>query len=516
MTTFKSSVEVPAECEVIAMKRTRKTAGSALILVMISGIFLIILVGAAYTYFKTSGDTQAWAVEKIQARYAAESGANLAVHMIMGGADVPQGGEPDWFMGGEFSWFTLPDPLGEVKVVVDPNNNNDQVSVANAYEVRSVGRVSGHGGYFSYGVRTAMMPENVARFSVFMDDPSTDGYYGDGYKFDGPFYANGPVCVYSSSIGTTNDPFFYSFTNTASYYIYGQSGAGVHATTPQIGNLQMQPYNRLRMGAPWFELNAEPIPFGSGELEWTSVRNAAQSGGLYLTGTDVGNDMRILIRHDTLMVRLSAAAPVVKYPMAGYDKLAVWLDLVPGQTVYLRSYGILEEDGLSIPLSIGTLGNIALAGNLYYQNSDPLDPNNEIMLGLMSVNGNLLIAHPRNNVNWDQGFSVSTNQSIEVDAVLLSLDGVLQSQIKTGPFDSRGFLFPSPGGDLTIVGGYMIQEEGFTSTTTTGHDIQVFFDPRLMTMHPPYFPNNGRWHTLYWEQDPELRPNSEVMLFDRW
>ena len=98
------------------MKRNNKR-GSALILVMIAAVVLIILVGAVYTLFESSVRLQLWAKERIQARFTAEAGANLAVYMIMGGADVPQGAEchrilpdssltDDWIdLGGELGWY---------------------------------------------------------------------------------------------------------------------------------------------------------------------------------------------------------------------------------------------------------------------------------------------------------------------------------------------------------------------------------------------------------------------------
>ena len=52
------------------------------------------------------------------------------------------------------------------------------------------------------------------------------------------------------------------------------------------------------------------------------------------------------------------------------------------------------------------------------------------------------------------------------------------------------------------MGGYMVQTEGYTGTGSAGYDMQVHFDPRLMTMHPPFFPNNGRWHVLWWAEKP--------------
>ena len=482
------------------MKAAGRKKGSALMLVIISALFLIILTGAAYTYLRSSGDTQRWSRDRIQVKLTAESGANLAVHMIMGGEDIPQGKVPEWFLGNNLTWFQLPDPLGEVVVAVDPNNRNDQVLSANSYEVRSMGRVNTTDGPLTFGMTTGVMPENVARFSVFMDSPDVSGYYGDGYKFDGPFYANGPVWIYSRSLGFNNDPYFYSLTLTSPYYL--AQSTKVQATQPAVsgggGNLRLQPYDRMLMGAPYFELNAEPIPFGSDELDWTSVRNAAQNGGLVLSGTQVANRMRMMIRNDTLMVKLTEFGPVTKYWLDTLTNPVVWIEMPAlGQDIYLRSYGNMRVDGLSMPLTIGTRGNIVMSGNMLYQNDDPLDPNNDTMLGLMTVNGNLLIARCQTAQgfpgHWPDGFAIETHMNVEYNAVLLALDGVIQAQ------DWR---YPDPFRTFLVMGGYMVQTEGYTGTGSAGYDMQVHFDPRLMTMHPPFFPNNGRWHVLWWAEKP--------------
>ncbi len=470
-------------------------------LVVISALFLIILTGAAYTYLRSSGRTQLWSRDRIQVKLTAESGVNLAVHMIMGGADIPQGDDPEWFLGDGMAWFQLPPPLGEAMVVVDPFWSNDQVLSANAYEVRAIGRIGTTEGPLTFAMATGVMPENVARFSVFMDDPDVMGYYGDGYKFDGPFYANGPVWIYSTSAGYSNDPYFYSLTLTSSYYL--AQSTKLQATQPEVlgggGNLRLQPYNRMLMGAPYFELNADPIPFGSDELDWTSVYNAATSGGLVLSGAQVVNRMRMMIRNDTLIVKLSEATPATRYFLGDLTKPVVWVDIAPNEDFYLRSFGNMRVDGLSIPLTIGTRGNVVVSGNILYQNNDVQDPNNRIILGLLSVNGNILISRcqgaPGFPGNWGEGFSIETHLNVESDAVLLALDGVIRAQ---------DYLYPLTKAVFLVLGGYMVQSEGYTGTNTRGYDMQVHFDPRLMTMHPPYFPNNGRWHVLYWSEEPNL------------
>lgn len=67
--------------------RTRHSGetGAALALVVIFGLVLSILAGAVYTLFQSNVSSYTYVRDRIQARYSAEAGVNLAVHMIMGG-----------------------------------------------------------------------------------------------------------------------------------------------------------------------------------------------------------------------------------------------------------------------------------------------------------------------------------------------------------------------------------------------------------------------------------------------
>lgn len=498
------------------MRRTGSARGSALMLVVIASLVMIVLTGAAYTYLRSSGSTYQWSRERIQAKLTAESGAHLAIHMILGGADIPQGLDPEWFLGAENAWYQLPDPLGRVKVSVDPNNANATVLTANAYEIRSLGRVSGAGETRTFGFATGIMPENIARFSVFQHNPGSNVYIGDGFVFDGPYYANGPVRIWSESASSDNDPFFYSYTSTAPYYLYGTNATvnPPQVTTPEYGNLQIQPINRHIMGEPWFVLNAEPIPYGSGELNWQSARNAAISGGLYLQPPmSAQNGMRMVLRRDTLMVQLAPSASVTKYPLSELANPVVWIQTASNtDKVYVRGYSNMRVDGLTTALTIGTNCNLAVSGSILYSDGNPQNPDNTTLLGLLAVYGSTLIADPTSsNTNWDPRFYVSTLGDLEVNGVMVSLDGMFESERQ--PVDT-----PLPRRSMYLLGGFMYQRKGPTARSVGGvwygHDVQIYFDPRLMTMHPPFFPNNGRWHNLYWEERPSMDDHN--MMVDGW
>ncbi len=461
---------------------------------MVASMFLIILTAGAFRYFQTNTDTQIWAKDRIQVKLSAEAGVNLATHMLIAGASLPSDTIPVPILGTEIAFFDLPGGMGSVYACVDPSNKNKQVTSANAYMIRCIADVPGTT-METFGVRSIVMPENLARFSVFMDNPSTAGYYGDGYRFDGPFYANGPVRVMSSSATHTDDPFFYTFRLTSDYYL---ASGSVHQTTPTDGgDLEMRPFERLSMGAPYFELGIDPIPFGEGELDWEGVKSAATSDGLLLTAADVPDFSRLALKGDTLLVKTSETAMVDTFYLGGMDNPVVWIEN-PGDSFYLRGH---QNQGLGMALTIGCMGDVYMSGDLVYENPDPQDLDNEDLLGIMTVNGDLIIARDQGTqAGWGSDcFRVRTDNGFDYFAVLVALEGNLRAENHS---------FPNPGPEeFRIIGGYMIQEEGYTSTSHTGYEIGVYFDPRLLFMHPPFFPTTANWNTTMWAEDPGMSVN---------
>lgn len=471
--------------------KTSNKRGSALALVLIASMFLIILTAGAFRYFQTNVDTQIFTQDRIQAKLSAEAGVNLATHMLIAGASLPSDSLPQPILGTEFTPFDLPGGMGSVFVTVDPSNENDVIVTANAFRIRCIANVSGST-METYGMESIIMPENLARFSVFMDDPSGNGYYGDGYRFDGPFYANGPINIYSFSPTHESDVFFYSFSLTSDYYVYGTNSGGSHETTPAAGNLEMRPYHRLLLGAPYFELGVDPIPFGSDELDWQGVRSAAIADGLYLDGSiggDVPTGSRMVLKGDTLFVKKNEAAPPDTFYLGDLGNPVVWINNGAGDNVYLRGH---QSQGLDMALTVGMEGSFYMSGLLNYENPDLMDPDNEILLGLMSVYGDMIIADDPevNEPLWGgESFQIATDDSLNYSAVLVSLDGVLKAE---------KWWEPDPVAEFRIVGGYMIQDEGYTSTGSKGFNMAVYFDPRLLYMHPPFFPTTANWRTTMW------------------
>ena len=501
--------------------KNRGNKGSALILVMLSAIVLSILVGALYTLFQSNSRTQEWAKERIQARFTAEAGTNMAIYMIMEGADVPQGDDPIQFLPETGDWYELGDELGWVLVYVDPHNENNEVAAANAYEVRCLSKVISEDQVEMYGIASLILPRNFAVYATFLNNAG-GGYFGDGYRFDGPFHSNSVVQLSSATIGRDQDPWFYSLAIAENHYLYRVPGTGITevATAPHHKNLYIEPYEKMIMGEPFFELDVDEIPFSSTEVGWQGAYNAAVAGGLVLSGLQ--DRTRMIILHDTLMVMENETAPVVKYCISDLANPVVWIDNGSSETVYLKTE---EQDpershGLTTALTIGVNGNLCVSGPIMYEDIDLLNDSNRVMLGLVVKEGDFTIAVDPDMVtgvdDWvladttDKTWDISTckfdySNGIQVDAVIMVLDGYFQLE----NVESANMLWWSnPAIDFEIVGGYIVNEEYITTwvsgTETYGFLTFVTYDPRLMTMHPPYFPQTGVWDTAYWDERPDM------------
>jgi hypothetical protein len=507
--------------------RRKGSKGSALILVMVSAVVLSILVAALFTLFQANTQTQAWAKERIQARFTAEAGMRMAIHMIMGGADVPQGDLPIQFLPETGDWEFMGEDLGWVQVWVDPHERNDEISSANAYEVRCLSKVMSEDQEWMYGIGSMILPRNFAVYATFLNKTGA-GYYGDGYRFDGPFHANEVVLLSSITPGRDNDIWFYSFSVAADHYNYLIPGTGTiqPAYTPHHSNLYIEPYEKMLMGEPYFVLNADTIPFGSDEVGWQGTRSAAADGGLFLSAAQVPDGTRMILLRDTLLVKIDEDAPVDTFDLSNLENNVVWINNNVGSTVYLKTeeHSTYRLHGLpdDFPLTIGVMGSLAASGPILYQNIDLTDDNNLGLLGLVVVEGDFYIADDPDEWDpteeWDTGmfqtWDISTGSNdypdgIEVDAVIMVLEGHLECENWIVSH------LPSPAIDFAIVGGYIIEEEGYTTSVnpwtgdTAGYLTFCIYDPRLMTMHPPFFPQTGIWDTAYWDERPDMNVSGD-------
>ncbi|NOQ21736.1 MAG: hypothetical protein GQ565_03660 [Candidatus Aegiribacteria sp.] len=494
--------------------KNKANKGTALIIVLIAAIVLSILVGALYTLFQSNTRSQAWAKERIQARFTAEAGTNLSIYMIMEGADVPQGTDPIKFLPETGNWHDLGSEMGWVLVYVDPHDKNAEIASANAYEVRCLSKVLSEDQTHMYGIASLILPRNFAVFATFLNQAG-GGYYGDNYRFDGPFHSNEVPWLSSATPDGVNDLWVYSMSVAADHYLYYNPSTGglENATTPHHKNLYIQPYEKMLMGEPYFALDVDPIPFGSDEVNWEGAFNAANSGGLVLNGLD--NFTRMILLDSLLLVKQSNIADVDTFDLSSYANPVVWVNNGDTETVYLktdeelnfRNHGL---SGLPDGLTIGVNGNLSVSGPILYGNIDLMDEDNTTLLGLIVKEGDFTVALDPDitgMTEWgDETWEIKTSHhdydGIEIDAVFMVLEGNFELE------DGTNTHWPSPAIDLEIVGGYIVENEGITtwsySGQTWGYWTFVTYDPRLMTMHPPYFPQTGVWDTGYWDERPDM------------
>jgi hypothetical protein len=497
------------------MKQSGRT-GAALAMVLIFSIVLSILAGAVYTLFSANAGSYEWNEERMQARYTAEAAANLSVKMVMGGADVPQGLAPRQFLPilPAVGWFDLPgNDLGQAIVWIDPSDHNPEVWDGDAYGLRALGRVSNTaGGFYTYGMETVVIPENFCRFATFLNKGVLGGYYGDGYRFDGPFFCNGPVCLWSNSAAAANDIWFYKFGLASDFYYYSTGSASNPQTSPIVGNLTIQPTARMQMGAPYFELGADSIPFGPDDVNWQDCRDAALSGGLYFDVSSALGELpsgsRLILMNDSLFVRTPVGL-VRKFYLEGLANKVVWIDNNATDIIYIKSMPPYVSGstpvcptGLSTELTIGMNGDLFIGGPLQYYNRDVQDPDNNVILGLLSIYGDFVLANdPGAGEITPDPWKIVTDGDLELDAAVMVLSGLYVAENPwAGP--------PGPA-DFLLMGGYIVDDEGITTISgSSGWDTVIYFDPRLLSMHPPFFPQTGRWDVLYWAQRPELDETS--------
>ena len=306
-------------------------------------------------------------------------------------------------------------------------------------------------------------------YNIFHDSPTTDGAYCDGYYIGGPFRANGAIRLVSSTPGRDNDPYFYSFTLSSDYYVYGW-GAGTQCTTPHYENLWIEPYELMEQGPPWFNLGVDPLPFGADQVEWQVVRAAALSYGLYLTSTDVPDGSRILLEDGQISVKTDENSAPVVYNLSNLDEPVVWIENGTNDMFYLKGHP--DSQGLSEELTIGTSGSIYFSGPLEYNGDTPG------MLGLISVYGDGRIAD-KPSVDWDPPYEIGTDSNLTYSASILLLDGV---------FEAENFTQPNPQVDFTLYGGCQIQQEGYTGSSASGFALFWEYDERLFNQSPPWYP----------------------------
>lgn len=311
-------------------------------------------------------------------------------------------------------------------------------------------------------------------YASFYSQP-VSGYFGDGFVSDGPFRANHPIQIWSASPGRDGDPWFYSLTLASPFYYCSPSGGSNPQTTPQYGDLWIEPYELMSQGPPWFVLGAEPLVFGPDSVNWQEMYSAAVTGGIVLNQSLAPNGTRMLLAGDSLFVKTANTAPIQAYDLSGLAEPVVWIENSPSDKVYIKS---APGDSLAMPVSIGMNGSLYVMGPLSVTRDESGG-----MLGLLSVHGYLVIALDPELVgmaDWtDPAWRIDTEDDFEFCASVICLEGELCAENPS---------FPDPSASLVIFGSVQSETAGFVSTGARGWNVSVGYDWRLSDVCPPHYP----------------------------
>ncbi|MFO8184693.1 MAG: T9SS type A sorting domain-containing protein, partial [Candidatus Aegiribacteria sp.] len=234
-------------------------------------------------------------------------------------------------------------------------------------------------------------------------------------------------------------------------------------------------YELMCQGPPWFNLGADTLPFGSGNVDWQSARDAALSSGLFIDGLEPG--ARVIIGADSIHLKETPGGEVQSYCMSGFSEQVAWIDNEPDEHILLRSMPPDSGPGITVPMTLGCNGSVYIMGDVLYE------PVSGGMLGLIVKNGDVIIADTPEYDPWNGIWAVETEKEMVCSGSMLIPDGILYAE---NPWE------PHPAADFTIAGGVQLEDYGITAyvsgQNTYGYFLQYDFDSRYFTASPPFYP----------------------------
>lgn len=337
-------------------------------------------------------------------------------------------------------------------------------------------------------------------YSDFLFLIDEQGYFRDSTIWNGPVRGNGVLFIRSYTPGRDNDPWFYSLTTALDsiYTILPDTFVIISSTLPHPLEtyLWVEPYELMCEGPPWFNLGADTIPFGADKVNWQSTYYAAVESGLCFTS--VASGTRVILESDSIHLRETFDGPVLSYCISDLSEPVVWIDNASGDDIFIRSIPPDSGSGITVPVTLGCSGNVYIMGDIRYE---PLSAG---MLGLITVNGDIMIADTPLNELWEGIWAIETEIDMLCSGSLLIIDGV---------FCAENAWEPHPAVDFTIFGGIQLVREWITAyisgSNTWGYFIEHDFDQRLFDVSPPFYPTYDTGTGI--EDDPASL-NTEPLL----
>ncbi len=433
--------------------------------VVAAAAVMMVLVLTAFIYIRTNANTVRRERESLAASYAAESGANLAMHCL---------GELETIPGEPFRPFPngleLPDG-SRASVTVVPLTPGGGATVNSAADIHSLGRFRDT----EYRIIVKAVPWYLSGFALLVGGDIPSGFFTQGSVVDGPVHANGFIHFDSTSPDSSGDPWVRSVSTSPETGGFVFSDAGLSDFPhPPGSRTWVRPWPRHAQGSPSWSNTREPVDMPGVVSELTAL----QTRGLSLRAS------RILLDGSRVLCSAGEHQRPDTVPLAGVEVLCVRDAGMGGVTVKsLRP--------LTAPLTLITPGNLIIGGPIDGGLAGYGGP-----LGLVAL-GDIIIETPpgvSGRPDWEAPWDIETGSSFVVRAFLAAPQGSLRTR---SPF------FPEEPARFSLHGGLAVGSFAWKTASPYGYSLGIAFDPGMINFRPPGFPQVWKWTPVAWDMDVE-------------
>lgn len=450
--------------------------GAALAVVFIVMLVLAILAGAVYILFVSNVNSLNWTIDRISARFAAESGISLAIHHLSLDAVPPEETEPFFLPDNNEGWISIRGSDAMALVVIDPYDFANEPFANQGVEIRSRGR-SGDG---IETVVARFVPDSPSRYAFLVDESIPVGFFADGRVIDGPVHCNGTIVFSSTSPDTANDPFVREISTTTEGGFYFPEYGYSEIPHPEGSNVWVQPYSSHRRGSPFWNTDAPKIDFARLHDYFNGLRSEAAGRGTLLYGVK-----RLLFDGERILFKKGILCQTEVIQLSS-DYNLVFIDN-GGLPVYMRS-----SSGLTVPLTVISTGPVYISGIIEASTSTNGGP-----LGIVSFRDIIIAADPSQSggSDWPSPWNINTNRSLSINAYLAAPSGELRAECISYPMEKVYF---------SVLGGVLEAQVGRLGTPSMGYELFIAYDEGLSGVRPPYFPILEHWKIISWDEDPDF------------
>lgn len=422
---------------------------------------MMFLVLASFMYFRSNAGTAVFKRDRLMAAYAAESGANLAMHHLRGLDALPR--EPfEPFPDG----FSMPE--GSTATITVHPSGPVNPSVGNgAAEIRSIGSFRSQ----EYRMIVRAVPRYLSGFALAVDGDIPPGFFRDGSVVEGHVHSNGRVYFDSSSPDSTDDPWVSAVSTTPDGgFVFSDAGLS-DSPHPPNSRTWVRPWPRHNQGRPTWSCTQEPVDMQAAAVELSALCGSAvmvTAARMLLDGS------RVIYRRDT-------AAPPETLSLEGVSVLCV-SGGYDGTILKSRA-------SLAAPLTIISRGNIVLGGPIDGGLAGHGGP-----LGLVALGDIIIETDPEftGQDDWDRPWDIETSSHFSIRAFLAA---------PRGRFRARTGMYPPELTRISIQGGLAVGTFTGFGTGLTGYEIGISHDPGLVSLHPPGFPQVWKWTPVSYLMD---------------